>query len=99
MALISHVSLTRAEFSALVSAGTVLERPAWFHLTDALPGEPADFLGMPRAAVTDGASLYQPPKVTSLQRDAMRNVQRGTLIFNLTTDVFEYYSLTGWAIL
>lgn len=99
MAYVEHLDITRTSFAALITAGTVLDRPVWFRIIDALPGEPSSFLGVPGGVVASLGTLGQPPRVTSAQRDLMRNVERGTMIFNLTTDVFEYFSLSGWTIL
>lgn len=102
MAYVEQIEITRGQFAALISSGAVLDRPVWFRITDARDGEPGSYLGVPNQSIaTIGATglLNQPPRVTSVQRDAMRDVQRGTMIFNLTTDVFEYFSLSGWTIL
>lgn len=99
MAYVSHIALTRGEFASLVSAGTALDRPVLFRITDARAGEPMSYLGMPGHAPVVADLMNQSPHVTSAERDAMRDVQRGTMIFNLTTDVFEYFSLSGWTIL
>lgn len=99
MAYVEHVALTRAQFAALVGTGNSLDRPVWFRITDALAGEPVSYLGVPGQTATLAGVSNQAPRVTSAERDAMRAVARGTLIFNLTTDAYEYFSLSGWTLM
>ena len=64
------------------------------NLTSLYVGE--DYADAPETSADIEAKVFRNSPITTAQRDALVNPQAGWMIYNSSTDVFEFYNGTVW---
>ena len=68
-----------------------------FFFTQVKVGDnPTNINGSAALEIESSTKGFLPPRITSIQRDAISNPSVGLLIYNTTTNCMEYYRPTGW---
>ena len=63
-------------------------------LTSLYVGE--DYIDAPETSADIEAKVFRNQPITTTQRDALASPQAGWMIYNSTTDIFEFYNGTVW---